>query len=111
MRRTTVFAAMALLVLALVAIAPGSASATPSQALMIEVERPADLWSASGAITDSGTFADSRVIFNRGFTYHAFRTFTGPVGTFVARADVRIVPTGQPRIFNVTRRWTAICST
>lgn len=111
MRRTTAFAAMVLLVLAFVAIAPGSAAATPSPSLMIGVERPGDSWSASGAITDSGTFADDRVVFNKGFTYHAFRTFTGSNGAFVARADARIVPTGQPGVFDVTGRWAVIGGT
>lgn len=91
--------------------APATARATAPEVVTIEVERPAEVWSASGAIADAGTFADERIVFTGSFTLHGFRTFIGSDGTFTARADVRIVPTAQPGIFGVTGVWAVVAGT
>ena len=89
------------------------AGATVPQAVTISVNRSGagDLWSATGAFTDSGTLVDSPQKFTRTGTYHVLRTYSGSNGTFVARADVKIVPTASPGVFAVTGYWTIISGT
>jgi hypothetical protein len=97
----------------LAAIAMPALATTP-EPLTITVDRGAagDLWSASGAFTDSGTLADNpQGPPTRSGTYHVFRTYTGSEGTFEARADVKIVPTSTPGVFEVTGYWTIISGT
>ena len=100
MRRATLLITLAASVFALAASA---AEATPPQALTISVNRgPAgDFWSSSGAFTDSGTLADSPATPTRSGTYHTFRTWSGSNGTWTARADVKIVATEDPGVFDV----------
>lgn len=103
------------LVLGLIAAASvvwaAPAQATEPQSVTVTVSRPADVWSASGAFADAGSFADDRVVLTRSLTYHAFRTLTGSAGTFTVRGDVRIVPTDTPGVFDVVGRWTVISGT
>jgi hypothetical protein len=95
------------------ALTPSLAPANVPQAVTISVNRSSagDLWSATGAFTDSGTLADAPQSFTRTGTYHVFRTYSGSNGTFVARADVKIVATATPGVFAVTGYWTIISGT
>ena len=99
--------------LAIAAVMTSVAPAIPPQAVTINVNRDAagDFWSASGAFSDSGTLADAPQSFTRTGTYHVFRTYSGSSGTFVTRADVKIVPTTTPGVFAVTGYWTVISGT
>lgn len=99
------------LIAAFIVVWTAPAPAAPPETLTISVSRPTDVWSASGAVSDSGTFADDELIFTRTLTLHGFRTYTGSAGTFTARADVRILPTDTPGIFDVTWRWAVVAGT
>jgi hypothetical protein len=106
----------ALLLIVAVAVATvmvSVAPAMPPQAVTINVNRGSagDFWSSSGAFTDAGTLADAPQKFTRTGTYHVLRTYSGSSGTFVARADVKIVPTATPGVFAVTGSWTIISGT
>jgi hypothetical protein len=106
----------ALLLILGVAVAAVMASVAPAirpQAVTISVNRSGvgDLWSATGAFTDSGTLVDSPQKFTRTGTYHVLRTYSGSDGTFLARADVKIVPTATSGVFAVTGYWTIISGT
>lgn len=105
--------ALLIIGVAVLAAAPGIAPATTPQAVTITTDRSVsgDFWSATGAFTDAGTLADSPQRFTRTGTYHVFRTYIGSDGTFVARADVKIVPTATPGVFAVTGYWTIISGT
>jgi hypothetical protein len=111
MHRIALLVMFAAAVLAVVAL---PAFATTPEALTITVDRGAagDFWSASGAFTDSGTLADSpQGPPTRSGTYHVFRIYSGSSGTFEARADVKIVTTATPGVFEVTGYWTIISGT
>src|SRR5688572_9440869 len=99
------------LIAAFSAVWAAPALGTPPEALTISVSRPGDVWSASGAFSDSGTFADDQIFFTRTLTLHGFRTFTSSAGTFTARGDVRILPTETPGVFDVTGRWAVVAGT
>jgi len=103
------------LVAAALPFAASSASATRPQAVTINVDRGSagDLWSSSGAFTDSGTLADNPIPPGptRTGTYHAFRTWNGSDGTWGARADVKIIATAEPGVFDVVGTWAVISST
>jgi hypothetical protein len=103
-----------LLVLLVAAItAPATALASTPDPVSIAIDRGAagDLWSASGAFSDSGTLSDAPQQFTRTGTYHVFRTYVGSEGTFQARADVKIIPTATPGVFSVLGHWTVIAGT
>jgi hypothetical protein len=111
MRRITLLIMFATAVLAVAAF---PAFATTPEALTITVNRGAagDFWSASGAFADSGTLADNpRHPPTRTGTYHVVRTYSGSNGTFEVRADVKILPTATPGVFEVTGYWTIISGT
>jgi hypothetical protein len=112
MRRT---ALLVVLAAGVVAASSSAASATAPQPVTINVTRgPAgDFWSASGAFTDSGTMTDTPTPSapTRIGTYHVFRTWIGADGTWTARADVKIVATGEPGVFDVAGTWVAISGT
>jgi hypothetical protein len=111
MRRITLLIIFAT---AVVGVAALPALATTPEELTITVDRGAagDFWSASGVFTDAGTLADSpQGPPTRSGTYHVFRTYSGSDGTFDARADVKILPTSTPGVFQVTGYWTMISGT
>jgi hypothetical protein len=103
-------ALMLLLAVAIATVMASVAPAMPPQAVTINVDRGSagDFWSSSGVFTDSGTLADAPQKLTRTGTYHVFRTYSGSDGTFVARADVKIVTTASPGVFAVTGYWTII---
>jgi hypothetical protein len=106
----------ALLLILGVAVAAVMASVAPAavpQAVTINVDRGAagDFWSSSGAFTDAGTLADAPQKFTRTGTYHVLRTYSGSDGTFEARADVKILPSATPGVFDVTGYWTILSGT
>jgi hypothetical protein len=71
-----------------------------------------DLWSSSGAFTDSGSLVDERSFFaGSSSTFHTFRTYQGTDGAFVTRADVRILPSSDPDVLLVTGRWAVVSGT
>jgi len=88
-----------------------SAGATTPEPLSLNVSRLGSVWSASGAFADSGTFADSTFFVTDSSTVHGFRIFTGSGGTFTARFDARIVPTGVPGVLAVDGHWRVIAGT
>src|SRR5918912_4041102 len=99
MRRIALVTVLGAAILAVIAM---PALATTPEPLIITVDRGAagDFWSATGAFTDSGTLADApQGPPTRHGTYHVFRTYSGSEGTFVVRADVKIVPTSTPGVF------------
>jgi hypothetical protein len=101
-------------VLAAVAVTPAIAPATPPQAVTINVNRGAagDFWSAAGAFNDSGTMADTPAPgMTRTGTYHVVRTWVGSNGTWSARADVKIIATNEPGVFDVVGTWAVISGT
>ena len=70
-------AARCAVAVAIAAVGGPAAAAQPTE-VTIAVHRDAvgDVWSASGAIVDSGTMADSSSFFaGSSGTYHGFRTF------------------------------------
>jgi hypothetical protein len=112
MRRVLLLVALAA---AIVTLTSPVAQATPPQAVTISVNRgPAgDLWSSSGAFTDSGTLADRPTPpgLTRPGTYHVVRTWTGSDGTWNAHADVKIIATHQPGVFDVIGSWAVTAGT
>jgi hypothetical protein len=96
------------------ALIASPASATSPQAVTIDVNRgPAgDFWSAAGAFNDSGTMADTPAPGStRTGTYHVVRTWVGSDGTWNARADVKIIATGDPGVFDVVGTWAVTSGT
>lgn len=94
------------------ALAIGPVQASTPDLLSISVHRPADTWSATGAFSDSGTFSDDPFFFSgKSSAIHAVRTFSGGSGTFVARADGRIVATADLCVFAVIGSWTIVSGT
>lgn len=96
---------------AIVAVWAPSAASTPPDDVTIQVSRLGNTWSASGTLSDSGTFADDRFLITDSLTVHGFRTFTGSAGTFTARFDARILATNTPGVFSVSGRWAVIAGT
>ena len=90
-----------------------AAHATTSAPVTIRVLRNGnDTWWAEGAFVDQGTFVDDPGFFaGQSNTYHVFRTFTAAGGAFVARADVRILPTSDDSRLAVGGPWAVVSST
>jgi hypothetical protein len=108
-RAVVIFAMPAVVATCLVAgAAPVLASSGPASVTIETLRSSAgDTWSATGAITDAGTFVDPTEFFGgSSSTFHATRVFSGGKGTFTAVADVRIVSSSDPDIgFYVVGRW------
>ena len=90
MRRAALFALIAVLSAASLALAPPS-SASTSQAVTItsqidlNTDPPTGTWTATGAITDSGTLTESVPIFVGNGQLHIERVLTGQHGTITVR--------------------------
>jgi hypothetical protein len=105
-RRFLLLAAVCAVALWLLVPTQAVASSVPTDVTIHTLRANADTWSATGAITDSGTFVDPTAFFGGPATFHAHRTFTGNDGTFNVTGNVRILPSSDPDVgFYVVGRW------
>jgi hypothetical protein len=114
MIRTTAVLTLLGLLVSVVAATPVAAS-TATRPVTFRIARDfnagTDLWSASGAIADAGTFVDDAAFAGASLTLHGTRTFVGSGGTLTTRYDVRLVATTDPNVFDVTGHWTVLRGT
>jgi hypothetical protein len=105
-RRVLYFAALVLA--SLVAALPAQAAVAQTLVLHTHTDAVAGTtaWSSDGAFVDAGNFNDDSAFFaGSSATYHVVRTFIGADGTFTVVANVRVLPTADPGILNVTGPW------
>jgi hypothetical protein len=117
MRKTTLILALILLTLSW---AP-SARASQRGAVMITTEKPfgpsPGSFSATGAISDSGTFFNTRIAFGgvgapNFVSVHVTQEFDGAFGSFTLRADIKETPTaGDPNVATDEGTWAVISGT
>ena len=98
--------------------APDGAGATMPTAITIETTRlgPFGLFQASGAISDSGTFAVSNPVFGgpgpgRFVNVHSTETFTGTAGTFTLVRNVRVTWGDDPSVRTIDGNWEVVAGT
>jgi hypothetical protein len=97
-----------------------AASASQRDAVTIETEKPfgplPGTFSASGAISDSGTFANTSIVFSAigaptfGIT-HVTAQFEGSLGTFTLRATIKETLTADPNVLTDTGTWSILDGT
>lgn len=109
---------LTLIVIAL-ALAPGAA-ASQRGAVTIETQKPfgpsPGTFSATGAISDSGTFVNSSFVFGglgapNFVSVHATQTFAGAFGTFTLRVDIKETATADPNVLTDNGTWAVIDGT
>ena len=109
---------IALFVLAL-PLAPAAAGSERA-AVTIETQKPfgpsPGTFSASGAITDSGTFGNSSFVFSGvgapTFTIvHPKQVFDGALGTFTLRANIKETVTADPNVLTGEGTWAIVDGT
>lgn len=109
---------LTLIVLPLV-LAPGAA-ASQGSAVTIETQKPfgpsPGTFSATGAISDSGTFVNSSFVFGgvgapNFVSVHATQTFDGALGTFTLRVNIKETATEDPNVLTDKGTWAVIDGT
>ena len=105
-RRILLLATVCVVASWLLAPTQAGASSVPTDVTIHTLRTDTDTWSATGAITNAGTFVDPTAFFGGPATFHVHRTFTGDNGTFNVTGNVRILPSSNPDVgFYVVGRW------
>jgi hypothetical protein len=103
-----------LIVVPLSLVSAPAATASERGSTTIETQKPfgpsAGTFSASGAISDSGTFANSAFTFSASgaptfVIVHVVQEFDGALGTFRLRADIKESVTEDPNILTDAGVW------
>ena len=120
MRRVLGFAVTALVVLVLPLPLAQAASASQRDGVTIETQKPfgpsPGTFSASGAFSDSGTFANTRIVFSAvgaptfGVT-HLTALFEGSLGTFTLSANIKETLTADPNVLADNGTWVIVDGT
>jgi len=107
MRKVFLILATAAIGLCLMAPTSAAALAMPTSVTIHTLRTDADTWSATGAITDVGTFVDPTEFFaGSSSTFHVTRVFTGVDGSFTVVGNVRILASSDPDVgFFVVGTW------
>ena len=96
------------------------AAASQRSAVTIETQKPfgpsPGTFSATGAISDSGTFVNSSISFGglgapNFVSVHVTQTFEGALGTFTLRAEIKETETEDPDVLTDQGTWTVIDGT
>ncbi len=107
------------LILLTLPLAP-AAAASKGTSVTIETQKPfgpsPGTFSASGAITDSGTFVNSSFVFSGvgapTFTIvHAKQVFDGALGTFTLTANIKETVTADPNVLTDEGTWAIVDGT
>jgi hypothetical protein len=107
MRKAILILATVAMGLWLMGSTSAGASAMPTGVTIHTLRSDTDTWSATGAITDAGTFVDPTEFFaGSSSTFHVTRVFAGDAGRFTVVGNVRIVPSSDPDVgFFVAGTW------
>lgn len=109
-----------LIALSLTGIPVAAATATTAQAVTITTAKPfgpvPGTFEATGAFTDSGTFANTRFAFGALgaptlVSIHVTQVFHGTQGSFTLRADIKVTLTQDPLVLVDSGTWAVIDGT